>query len=144
MGEDLWSLPVQAGGCTVGELRGFAVEAEDGPAGTVAHGVLDAGRSYLIVSLDPALGVAKTMLPAGIVESVDPLRALVRVGCSRLELAAAPALRERSHARRRLPRGAGDPLLGPPRGSLGSSRLGPRGAQGSVASVAGLPRKASG
>jgi len=90
VGEDLWSLPVQAAGCAVGELRGFAVEAPDGPVGTVAHGVLDAGRSYLIVSLDPALGVAKTMLPAGIVESVDPLRALVRIGCSRSELAAAP------------------------------------------------------
>jgi hypothetical protein len=89
VGEDLWSLPVQAAGCAVGELQGFAVEAQDGPVGTVARGAIDAGRSYLVVSLDPALGVAKAMLPAGIVEHVDRLRALVRIGCSRFELAGA-------------------------------------------------------
>jgi hypothetical protein len=87
--EDLWSLSVQAAGCALGELRGFLVEAQDGPAGTVARGVLDAAGSYLVVSLDPALGVAKAILPAGMVEHVDPRRGLVRIGCSRCELAGA-------------------------------------------------------
>jgi hypothetical protein len=88
--EDLWSLPVQAAGCGVDELRGFAVEAKDGPVGTVARGAVEAGRSYLIVSLDRALGVTKVMLPAGIVVHVDSGKSLVRIGCSRTELAGAP------------------------------------------------------
>jgi len=90
MGGDLWSLPVRAAGRKVGELCGFTVEGRDGPVGTVTRGDSDRGHSYLIVSLDPALGRAKAMLPAGIVERVDTAAAVVRVACSRAQLAAAP------------------------------------------------------
>jgi hypothetical protein len=92
VGNDLWSLPVRAAGCVLSELRGFVVEAQDGPVGTVLDCGGDAGQAYLIVALDPALGPAKAMLPAGLLERVDARRAAVRIACSRSQLAGAPRL----------------------------------------------------
>jgi hypothetical protein len=90
MSNDLWSLPAGAARCGVAEMRGFAVEATDGLIGTVASGGIDAGRSYLIVSIHPTLGVTTAMLPAGIVDRVDMRRAVVALGCSSEEVVAAP------------------------------------------------------
>jgi hypothetical protein len=90
MTDDLWSFPALAARCGVDAMTGFAVQAQDGPIGTVTHGGVEAGRSYLIVRLDARLGARRAMLPAGVVERVDALAAVVGIGCSSLQVARAP------------------------------------------------------
>ena len=87
-----WTLSIQLGHCCVTDLRGFTVEGRDGRIGTLKTGCAYPGRSYLIVSTYPSLGIATTMLPAGLVEHIDEDRATVLVGCCRSDIVDAPPL----------------------------------------------------
>lgn len=89
--EELWTLPSQLQKYCVTDLRGFTIEGRDGRIGTLKTGCAHPGRSYLIVSTYPSLGIATTMLPAGLVEGVDGDRAAVVVGCRRSDVVEAPA-----------------------------------------------------
>ena len=86
----LWSLSVQLQQYCVTDLRGFTVEGPDGRIGILKTGCAHPGRSYLIVSTYPSLGIATTMLPAGLVDRIDEDRAAVLVGCCRADVVQAP------------------------------------------------------
>ncbi len=86
--------PVLAG---YGDLRGYTVAASDGPVGeVVAHGDHPSG-GYLVAAAGPTLSGervvagAMAVLPAVLVERIDPYARLVFLAVSRAEVSRAPA-----------------------------------------------------
>jgi hypothetical protein len=69
MQRDLWTLPIEWAG---NALEGFRVEAADGPVGRVAEATYNVGASYLIVDTSPAASSRNVIVPAGLVERIDP------------------------------------------------------------------------
>jgi hypothetical protein len=86
---ELWRLP---DGIVFGDddLDGFAVQAADGPLGSVIRASAEVGRSHVIVAARPWLATAMVMLPAALIEHIDRERAIVHVASDRAEISAAP------------------------------------------------------
>ena len=53
-------------------LTGYSVEASDGGIGKIDEATGEAGRSQLIVDTGPWIFGKKVLLPAGVIERVDP------------------------------------------------------------------------
>lgn len=64
---DLWTFPFAQT-----DLTGYSVEATDGRIGKIDEATYEAGRNYLIVDTGPWIFGRKVMIPAGVVQSVDP------------------------------------------------------------------------
>lgn len=71
------------------DLDGFKVEARDGSIGTVDHSIYVAGMTFVVVSSG-----RKLMIPAGVIEEVDPDTETVFVGLTKDEIATAPEFDE--------------------------------------------------
>lgn len=72
------------------DLTGFEVEAIDGPVGKVTEASYELGASWLVVNTGlPVLG-KKVLLPAGIIERIDPEERKIFVDRTRDEIKAAP------------------------------------------------------
>jgi hypothetical protein len=89
---DVWTYREE----TVGDidLTGFSVEARDGGIGKIDEATYDVGRSYLVVDTGPWIFGRKSVLPAGVVERVDPSDETVFVGLTKDEIKNAPELDE--------------------------------------------------
>jgi hypothetical protein len=86
---DVWSFRTEP---TIGDvdLTGFSVEAADGGIGKVDEATYEAGSSYLIVDTGPWIFGKKVMLPAGVVQRVDPESETVFVNRTKDEIKNAP------------------------------------------------------
>lgn len=86
---DVWSFRTEP---TIGDvdLTGFSVEAADGGIGKVDEATYEAGSSYLIVDTGPWIFGKKVMLPAGVVQRVDPESETVFVSRTKDEIKNAP------------------------------------------------------
>ena len=86
---DVWSFRTEP---TIGDvdLTGFSVEAADGGIGKIDEATYEAGSSYLIVDTGPWIFGKKVMLPAGVVQRVDPESETVFVNRTKDEIKNAP------------------------------------------------------
>jgi hypothetical protein len=80
-----------------GRIDGYHVQAVDGPVGEVIASCDEPGRGYVIVAVDRPLAdrglsaVRTVMLPAGLIERIDPRARLVSVGATLAHIGDAPA-----------------------------------------------------
>jgi hypothetical protein len=72
------------------DLTGFRVEASDGHIGRVDETSNDAGRSFLVVDTGFWIFGKKRLIPAGVVERVDPDAETVHVGLTKDQVKSAP------------------------------------------------------
>ena len=86
---ELWTFSTEP---TMGDvdLTGFKVEAVDGSIGKIDEATYDVGGSYLIVDTGPWIFGKKVMLPAGVVQRVDPESETVFVNRNKDEIKNAP------------------------------------------------------
>ena len=87
--DQLWSYNTDP---TIGDvdLIGCKIEATDGSIGKIDEATYDVGSSYLIVDTGPWIFGKKVMLPAGVVERVDPETETVFVNRTKDEIKDAP------------------------------------------------------
>jgi hypothetical protein len=86
---ELWTFNTEP---TIGDvdLTGFKVEAMDGSIGKIDEATYDVGSSYVIVDTGPWIFGKKVMLPAGVVQRIDPEGELVFVNRTKDEIKNAP------------------------------------------------------
>ena len=86
---ELWTFRTEP---TIGDvdLVGFKVEATDGSIGKIDEATYDVGSSYLIVDTGPWIFGKKVMLPAGVVQRVDPEDESVFLNLTKDEIKNAP------------------------------------------------------
>jgi hypothetical protein len=86
---ELWTFRTEP---TMGDvdLTGYKVEAADGSIGKVDEATYDVGGSYLIIDTGPWIFGKKVMLPAGVVERVDPENESIFVNRTKDEIKNAP------------------------------------------------------
>jgi len=88
-GTDIWTFQTDP---TIGDidLTGFKIEATDGSIGKIDEATYDVGSSYVIVDTGPWIFGKKVMLPAGVVQRVDPESETVFVNRTKDEIKSAP------------------------------------------------------
>jgi hypothetical protein len=72
------------------DLSGYSVEAIDGSIGKVDEASNQVGSSYIVVDTGPWIFGKKVMLPAGVVNNIDPDSETVFVNRSKDEIKNAP------------------------------------------------------
>jgi hypothetical protein len=72
------------------DVVGYEVEAIDGGIGKIDEATYDAGASYVVVDTGPWIFGKKVMLPAGVIDSVDPDTETVFVSRTKDEIKDAP------------------------------------------------------
>jgi hypothetical protein len=89
---DMWTY----GDETIGDvdLTGFEVEALDGSIGKVDEASYDVGGSYIVVDTGPWIFGKKVLLPAGVIERVDPANERVFASRTKDEIKNAPEFDE--------------------------------------------------
>ena len=96
---DIWTYREQMWGTT--DLAGYSVEATDGGIGKVDEATYDVGGSYIVVDTGPWIFGKKVMLPAGVIDRVDPEAETIFVNLTKDEIKNAPEFDEDRYARRR-------------------------------------------
>jgi hypothetical protein len=96
--EDLWTYR-EAGAMGVDarrgiDLSGWSVEAVDGGIGKIDEATYETSRSYLVVDTGPWILGKKVLLPAGVIERVDPDSETVYVSRTKDEIKNAPEFDE--------------------------------------------------
>jgi hypothetical protein len=76
------------------DLTGYKVEAKDGSIGKVDEATYDLGASYLIVDTGPWIFGKHVMLPAGVIQRVDPDEEKVYVSATKEQIKNAPELED--------------------------------------------------
>jgi hypothetical protein len=92
---DVWTFSVEPPLGDI-DLTGFSVEASDGRIGKVDEATHEIGGSYLIIDTGPWIFGKKVMLPAGIVERIDPDGKTVFVNRTKDEIKNAPQFDEKT------------------------------------------------
>lgn len=91
---DIWSYREESGlgtgTRTALDITGYSVEALDGGIGKVDEASYDVGSSYIVVDTGPWIFGKKVMLPAGVVQRVDPESETVFVSRTKDEIKNAP------------------------------------------------------
>lgn len=88
---DLWQYRESAAFAAKGvDLTGFAVEGRDGPVGRLHRASNDVRVDYVIVETGDGTSRRCVLVPAGMVERVDPAARTVVLALTREQLAAAP------------------------------------------------------
>jgi hypothetical protein len=75
-------------------LEGFSIEAIDGSIGKIDEATNEVGSSYLVVDTGPWILGKKVLLPAGVIERVDPDSETVYVSRTKEEIKNAPEFDE--------------------------------------------------
>ena len=86
---ELWTFNTEPTSGDV-DLTGFKVEATDGSIGKVDEATYEVGGSYVIVDTGPWIFGKKVMLPAGVVQRVDPENETIFVNRTKDEIKSAP------------------------------------------------------
>jgi hypothetical protein len=73
-----------------GDVVGFDVEATDGSIGSIDEATADVGSSYVVVDTGPWIFGSKVMLPAGVINRMDPEGRKVYVSRTKDEIKNAP------------------------------------------------------
>ncbi len=94
---DIWTFEVEPAvgdreGAT--DLTGFSLEATDGKIGKIDEATYEAGGSFLIVDTGPWIFGKKVMLPAGVVERIDPESKTLFVSFTKDQIKNAPEFNE--------------------------------------------------
>ena len=76
------------------DLTGFKVEALDGSIGKVDESTNEAGGSFIVVDTGPWIFGKKVMLPAGVLERIDPDEKQVYVNRTKDQIKGAPEFDE--------------------------------------------------
>jgi hypothetical protein len=84
---DIWSFRDEAAADV--DIVGFTVQADDGKAGKVDEASHAAGSCCIVVDTGGLRG-HKVLLPAGLVEEIDPSSESVQVGLSKSDVKEAP------------------------------------------------------
>lgn len=71
-------------------LVGYEVEAQDGGIGKIDEASDDVGASYFVVDTGPWIFGKKVLLPAGVIETVDPDEQKVYVNSTKEEIKNSP------------------------------------------------------
>lgn len=79
------------------DLTGYSVEATDGSIGKVDECTNATGASYLVVDTGPWILGKKVMLPAGVVDRIDPEDEKVYVDLTKDQIKNAPEFDEDAH-----------------------------------------------
>ncbi len=72
------------------DLVGYRVEAIDGGIGKIDESSVEAGSAYVVVDTGPWIFGKKRMIPAGVIESIDPADQKVFVGLTKDQIKGAP------------------------------------------------------
>ena len=92
---DLWTYAVVvASDLTATDVTGFSVEALDGKIGKVDEATNDVNGSYIVVDTGPWIFGKKVILPAGVVDRVDPDTETAFVDRTKDEIKNAPPFAE--------------------------------------------------
>ena len=73
-----------------GSVEGFSVEAQDGSIGKIDETTSEVGSSYVVVDTGPWIFGKKVLLPAGMIERVDPTDERVFVALTKEQIKNAP------------------------------------------------------
>lgn len=76
------------------DLVGFKVEALDGSIGKVDEASYDVGAGYIVVDTGPWIFGKKVMLPAGVIDRVDPQEETIFVSLTKDQIKNAPEFDE--------------------------------------------------
>ena len=97
-----------------GSVEGFSVEALDGSIGKIDETTSEVGGSYVVVDTGPWIFGKKVLLPAGMIQRVDPTDERVFVALTKEQIKNAPEFDDVDLPRRRIPLVAGRLLRAPP------------------------------
>jgi len=89
---EMWTLPIETAPNI--DLTGFKVEASDGEIGKVDEATREVGGSFLIVDTGPWIFGKKIMIPAGLVQDLDPDTETIFVNRTKDEIKSAPEFDE--------------------------------------------------
>jgi hypothetical protein len=89
---DMWTYRDQSWSGT--DLTTYEVEAVDGSIGKVDEATAEIGGSYIVVDTGPWIFGKKVMLPAGVIDRVDPSEEKVYVDRTKDEIKSAPEFDE--------------------------------------------------
>jgi hypothetical protein len=79
---------------TQGDLTGYKVEARDGDIGKIDKTSNEVGSAYIVVDTGPWIFGKKVMIPAGIVQNIDPDTQTVFVDRTKDEIKNSPEFDE--------------------------------------------------
>ena len=79
------------------DLSGYGVEAIDGSIGKVHEATYDVGSSYIVVDTGPWIFGKKVLLPAGVIERIDPADEKVYVSRTKDQIKDAPEFDESTY-----------------------------------------------
>ena len=79
------------------DLTGYKVEALDGDIGKIDEATYDTGTSYVVVDTGPWIFGKKVMLPASVIDRVEPADEQVFVNRTKDEIKNAPEFDEDRH-----------------------------------------------
>jgi hypothetical protein len=80
------------------DVVGYEVEAIDGGIGKIDEATTDAGASYVVVDTGPWIFGKKVMLPAGVIDRIEPAEEKVFVNRTKDEIKNAPEFDESRRA----------------------------------------------
>jgi hypothetical protein len=86
---DIWTFRLAEGLGDI-DIAGYSVEATDGGIGKVDESTYEIGGSYLVVDTGPWIFGKKVLLPAGLIDRVDPESEQVFVARTKEEIKNAP------------------------------------------------------
>jgi hypothetical protein len=87
---ELWTFRVATPDVSSVDLTGFKVEATDGSIGKIDEATYETGASYIVVDTGPWILGKKVLLPAGVIDRVDPEEKKVYVNRTKDEIKSAP------------------------------------------------------
>ena len=92
---EMWTFTVQTPPNL--DLSGFKVEATDGDIGKVDEATNEVGGSFIIVDTGPWIFGKKVMLPAGVIQDIDPDTETIFVNRTKDEIKNAPEFDEQRY-----------------------------------------------
>ena len=92
MSVEIWSYSMESGvdPAQQTDLTGFTVEAVDGSIGKIDEATYDTGSSQIVVDTGPWIFGKKVVLPAGVIQRVDPNDETVFVSRTRDQIKDSP------------------------------------------------------